>query len=667
LKRQSDGSFTEIGLEQALDEIADKLRPYFENARDAIGLYTGNGAITCSSANDMHFSFMASLGLKAHYTTVTIDQSAKIVSFERLGGWPAGRQGLYQSDVVLMFGSNPLVSHACLGCVSSDPTRRLKATSERGLQLILVDPRRTETSRYASLMLQPIPGQDAAIAAAMIRIIIDEGWGDADFTKRFATPEGEAALRRAVDPFTEDYTTRRAGLEPGQIRAASQMFACDNKRGSAFSATGPSMAPFSNLSQHLIDCLNVICGRFRRTGDKFPADMLSPEYVVSEEAISPPRSWQSLPPGRIRGVGALGKERLTGTLPEEILTPGNGQIRCLLVGGGNPVTAVPDTRRMVQALKSLDLLVVIDPMMSATAKFAHYILPPKMQFERADLPMSVEGFALFPDSWAQYTPAVIKPPPGSEVCDDWYPFWAIAKRLGVAISYLGKGVLPLDKTPTTEDLLELRTKGGRVSLEELKKYPSGKVWDRDSWTVQPGRPEATGRFDLMPADVAEEMRQLLASSVQAGDIRSHDQRFTHLLSCRRMPYAFCSVGAHLQSTRKRMPYNPAFLHPRDLQDLGAAAGDTIRITSDHGSIYAIVEPDEAVRPGVVSLSHGWGGGPAAPGEDWDGAANVNFLVACDRDVEAINGMPRMSAIPVNLERVASVMTPAENMPRDQLG
>lgn len=659
LKRLPDGSFAEIPLEQALDEIAEKIRAYYENGnRDAIALFTGNGVGPCPSAHGMHFSFMSSLGSRAHYTTVTIDQSAKIVSFERLGGWMAGVPSIEQSDVALLFGANPKISHICVGLVTAEPARRIKTATQRGLDLIVVDPRCNETAHFASLVLQPLPGQDPAVVGGIIRVVMDEGWVDRDFVQRWTTPEGMVALREAVDPLTEAYVERRAGLQQGQIRAAATLFARDNKRGAAFTATGPSMAPHSNLSQHLVDCLNVICGRFRRAGDRVPVDMYNPEHPVFAEAISPPRSWRNLMPGRIRGVGALGGERLTATLPEEILTPGNGQVRCLITGGANPVNSVPDTRRMIEALKNLELYVAIDPYMTPSAKYAHYILPPKMQYERPDLPLTVPGFSLFSDNWMQYTPALIRPPAGSEVCDDWYPFWAIARRLGFPISYMGKELLSVEEAPTTEDLLAIRLRDAPVSLEELKAYPSGHIWSLASGIVQPARPDADGRFDLMPCDVAGELLRFLALPVRAGDIHSNGNRFTHLLTSRRMPDVFCSNGNQLQSTLRRTPFNPAFLHSDEMHTLGIEEGETIRLTSDHGSIYAVARADDDLRSGVVSLAWGWGGDSVEPGGEWDGSTNVNFLIACDRDVEDINAMPRMSAIPVNVEKVRSAASDA---------
>lgn len=649
LKRKADGTYEQIPLEQALDEIAAKLRPYYDSGNpDAIALFNGNGSTPCSSAHGMHYSFMASLGSQSHFTTLTIDQSSKLVAFERMGGWPAGLHAIDQSDVTIYFGANPLISHSALGSVTADPVKRLRTSVQDGLKLIVVDPRRTETAHFATLMVQPLPGQDTAIAAALIRIVLDEGWHDADFCERYVAPGGVAALRAVVDPFTEDFVEQRAGLPSGQIRTIAEMFARDHKKGAAFTATGPSMAPYSNLMQHMVDALNVVCGRYRRAGDRIAVDMLSPEMPTHEGVIAPPRSWTSAPPSRIRGVGRLFREKLSGTLPEEILTPGPGQVRCMIVSGANPANSVPDTRRMVEALDDLDLLVTIDPYMTQTARVSHYILPPKMQYERADLPLSIAGFSLFPENWTQYTPPLLKTPPGSQVVDDWYPFWAIAQRLGFAIDYVGKGPLNMEQAPTTDDLLAIRLRGARVELEELKQYPSGRIFDLDTCFVQPPLPENEARFDIMPDDVRAEMAQFLSMTVSAGDIRSHGKRFTHLLASRRMRDAFNSNGPQLSKVRKRTPYNPAYLNPLDMSELGLSDGDRVRITSDYGEIEAIVEAEEALRSGVVSIAHGWGGLPGDARSNWDGSANVNMLIACDRDVETVNAMPRMSAVPVNI-------------------
>lgn len=652
LKRQPDGSFERIGLEQALDEIAGKVRPYVEAGNpNAIATFIGNCGFVASSAFTMQRGFMAAIGSQAYYTTATIDSPNKMVVFERQGGWAAGSPTLEESEVALVFGSNPRISHFCNGLVTSDPTRRIRDAVRGGLKLIVVDPRETETAHYAALQLQPIPGQDAAIAGAMLRIVLAEGWYDRDFVERYTTPEGMAALRQAVEPFTESYAEERAGLPPGQIRAAAQMFARDCKRGAAFSGTGLGMAPYANVAQHLISALNIVCGRFRRAGDRLLVDLFAPEPKVHEGVIPPPRTFEKVPPGRIRGPGLLLGERLSGTLPDEILTPGEGQVRCLFVLGGNPGNSVPDTPRMMEAFEALDVSVAIEPYMTATARHCQYILPPTMAYERADLPTHAGGGSLYTVNWLQYAAPVIDPPRGSQVCEDWYPFWAIASRLGIAIDYDGKGPLPLDRKPTTDELLEIRLKGACVSLEELKKYPSGKLFAKDEWVVQPVRPEDTSRFDMMPTDALAELQEYLRTGGARDEIVSHGKRYGYLLSSRRIPDVMCSTGTELANTRRRCPTNPLFVNPDDMSDIGIVSGDMVRITSDYGSVVAFAEADDGMRPGVVSIAHGWGGEAQDGANEWDGIANVNLLIAGHRDYAQVSAMPRMSAIPVNVEFV----------------
>jgi anaerobic selenocysteine-containing dehydrogenase len=90
---------------------------------------------------------------------------------------------------------------------------------------------------------------------------------------------------------------------------------------------------------------------------------------------------------------------------------------------------------------------------------------------------------------------------------------------------------------------------------------------------------------------------------------------------------------------------------------GLADGDWIEIASDHGAIKVTAQADETVRSGVVSITHGFGGLPEDADADADGSgylqngACVNLLISTDRDLQTLNAMPRMSAIPVNIRKV----------------
>lgn len=651
LKRQPDGSFAEISSEQALDEIADRLRQIVaRHGPRAVAAFKGTAGVNVTT-HMIQYDFMQALGSDQFYSVNTIDQSAKLVSFERQGGWMAGQQDLTQSEVILFFGCNPVISHSTMPVMGPDPLRTLRKAKARGLKLIVVDPRFTETAQEADLFLQPMPGRDTAIAAAMVRVVLDEGWEDKAFVAQWVGADRIADLRKALEPFTPEMAEKAAGLEPGQIRAAAKLFAKDSKSGGAFAATGPSMAAFSNTMQHMVDTLNIVCGRYRRAGQKIVADMINTAFPVHAEVIPPQRNYAKAPPSRIRGAGMLGFDRMASTLAEEILTPGEGQVRAMLVNGSNPASCLPNQNKAVEAFKSLDLLVTVDPYMTNTAQLSHYVLPPMMMYERHDLPISDPNFNIGTTTWAAHAAPVIDVPEGSDLVPDWYPYWGLAKRLGLDMRFSGQELdFTVNRPPSTEDMLRLRCATGRITFDQLKadteERPSGRFYDHPSLEVLPARPEAQGRFDVMPEDVAEELRQFLAS--EWGQDSRPASGFSHLMISRRMNRVMNTLGNNLKATLRHDPGNPAYLHPDELASLGVSAGDTVEIASAHGRIEAVAQPDKALRRGVVSIAHCWGGLPGEKGE----GANTNLLIASNKDVQPINAMPLMSSLPVNVRKVA---------------
>jgi len=646
LKRQADGSYARIPLEQALDEIAGRIADLIsESGPQAVALFAGNGSMMNQTAVGMNRGFLQALGSDQYFTTITIDQSGKMVAAGRMGGWAAGAVDLDDMDELLLFGVNPLISHGTLSVLGVDPVKRLKRARQRGMQLVVVDPRRTETAVHADMVFQPYPGEDAAIAAGLIRLILNEGWHDAEFCARYVGAEHMAALKEAVEPFTPEMAEQRAGLEPGSLRKIADLFARQNRRGPALTGTGPNMSQYSNLAVHLVQLLNVICGRFPRAGDKLRyVDMFNPPKDVYAEVAPPARPWENFPASRIRGAGNFFGERVSGTLTDEILTPGNDRIRALIVDGANPMTSLPDRDKAAAAMRALDLLVVIDTWETPTTREADYILPAKLQYERPDISPSHPALKFYPGAWAQFTPAIVAPPKDSEVADDWFVFWALAKRLGKTINYAGLRMLDGDEPPTTEDLLRIQLERSQTTLEELKAYPHGRQFPVAEGVVKPPRPGHDARFDVMPADVLAELRQYKCEPV-AAQRAGRGKEFTHLLSTRRMRDMYNSLGVTMASVRKRNKYNPAYLHGDDLADLEIDAGACVEIISPHGRTRVILERDDTMRRGVVSLSHGWGGTPGREDVLIDGTC-VNALIDTDVHFEDINAMPHMTGVPV---------------------
>ena len=647
LKRQPDGSFARIPLEQALDEIAAKLRGIIdEDGAEAIAGYRGGGAFFNASASTLLADFLGAIGTPKLFSSVTIDQSAKMVTPGRLGMWLPGIQSFQSSDVTMVIGGNPLVSVTNLDL--RNPMKRLKDAKARGFKLIVIDPRLTETAKFADIFLQPLPGEDCTILAGMIRLILERAWEDTAFCAQNAT--GLAELKAAIEPFTPEYVARRADIPAEKFLEAAEAFA-HAKRGPAISATGPNMSPHSNLAEHLIGCLNVICGRFVREGERIEnPGVIYPRYPRPAQVIPASRPWEQGPKSRIGGYGMLGGEMMTGVMAAEILEPGPGQVRAMIVHGGNPVSSVPDQRKVVDALRELDLLVSIEPNMTPTAKLSHYILPPKLMYERADLPLWIWEMLLYPIPFTRYTEAAAEPPKGAEVCDEIQVFWALAKRLGLQMTVTGMPV-NMDTPPTVEDSLKIAARHAPVSWDEIKGHPRGAVFEGEPQYAAPPDPATAGKFTLAPEDVVTEIAELAAEYVAPGQIRSNGRIFTHRLAARRHRDRFNSLGKALSGVRKRVPYNIAYLNPADMAAKSVNDGDWVELTSDNGTVRAIAEGDETLRTGVVSLTHGFGDLPDSTDYLTDGVS-TNLLISTDRDLQTINAMPRMSGIPVNVNRAS---------------
>ena len=644
MKRMPDGRFEAIPLEQALDEIAAATREILDqDGPEAIAGYKGGGGFFTSSSVKMLNAFLAALGTPKAFSSVTIDQSAKAVAAGRIGIWPAGRTPFHRGEVFLIVGGNPLVSVSTNGFDIRNPQKRLKQAKARGLKLIVIDPRRSETARFADVFLQPLPGEDCAILAGLIHIILEEGWEDREFCDRYAADVD--ALQRAVAGFTPKVVAERADVSEAALREVAEVFARQCRTGAATSATGPDMSPHGNLAEHLIECLNVLCGRFPREGD--PVDnpgAIGARYPRKAEVIPPPRWWEGGYRSRVGDYGILDGELPTGTLADEILVPGPGRVRALFVHGGNPASAIPDQEKVVRALEALDLLVTIEPFMSATAQLSHYILPPTLPYERADLPLFIYESLLTPVPFTRYTPPVARPPAGASVCDDHLYFWELAKRLGVGLTHFG---VPLDReqAPTTDQLLAISARDAAAGFEAIQAAERGLVLDAEPQFVEPGDPESPHRFQLLPPDVAQELRDVERPAPT-------DPRFRYRLAVRRLRDGLNSAGLGLPSIKQRLPFNPIYMNPDDMRAEHLDEGDRIRVESAQGSVEVRVEADPSLRTGVVTIVHGFGGLPGARTVYEQSGVSTNLLLSLDpAQRETINAMPHMSGIPVALCRV----------------
>lgn len=654
LRRDATGTLQPVDSAMALGESGAALARVRErHGPRSIAMYSGTFSHFCPAGVMLRDAFMDALGAPLRFTNATIDQPGKPISMALHGKWGAGPQAFADSDVCLLVGANTLVS-MWGGIPAFNPAKRLHEARQRGLKLIVIDPRRTETARKADLHLQCRPGHDAALLAAMLQVIVAEGLHDRDFVA--AETAGFEALAAAVAPFTPERVAPHAGVPAVEIVAAARMFAAA-RRGNATSGTGPSMAPHGVLMDYLVLALNTICGRWIRAGEPVPnRGVLFRQFSGVARAEKPRPAAGFGERLRVRGLGDTAAGLPTAALADEILTPGEGQVRALIVVGGNPLTSWPNAAKVRRALESLELLIVVDPMLSATARLAHYVFAPRFGFETPALTFANEGITVYglsigyQEPFAQYQPALVEPPAGADVLEDWRVFYELARGMGLGLAWRGE---PIDMTrpPTTDELLArfVERSRSRVPLDEIKRHPHGMLFPDPQPLAEPRPADWPYRLQVgdpaMMAELAGVLQEIAASEAAAVTTSPAEASGGLSLSLisRREHATYNSVGHALPALRRRRPYNPAYLNPDDARRLGASEGALLEIESAVGRLRAVAQPADDVRAGVVSMAHGFEAGQG------DGrAANVAELVDDVTGSDPLSGLPRMSAIPVTV-------------------
>jgi len=661
LARNGSGELEAIPSERAMDEIAARLQAVLdEHGRNSVAVYMGTLFYQLPQTASVATAFMDALRLRLRFSSGTIDQPGKQTAAAAHGQWLAGSHVFDESDVWMLVGTNPLVAISG-GIPHANPARRLKRAQARGLSLVVIDPRRTETAKQAQLHIQPRPGTDPAVLAGIIREIIRQGLTDEAFVRE--NVDGFERLKQEVEPFTTDIVAERADIDPEVIVEAARIFG-KGTRGSVTAGTGANMSGWSNISEYLVLCLNTICGRFRRAGDR----VANPGVLTTKRAFKA----QPMAPYPVDGFGKPLRARPdlppavcglpTSALADEILLGGEGQIKALITIGGNPMRAWPDQDKTREALKSLELHVCVEPRMTDTARLADYVLAPKLPLETPGCSLSTENlFTVSPalgytERYGQYAPAIVEPPEGSDLLEDWEFFYGLAQRMGLPLN-LAAGVFPImgvetpradldmNEKPSSEEILDLVTKDSWIPLDRLRGDPEHVLFEDEAAVfVQPRDEGDTARLDVGSALMFEEL-----SDFAMGD-RFERERYGYRMISRRMANTFNSVGTDIDGLTRRYGTNPAFMHPDDLSAEGVERGDLLQIASAHGEIEAVAWPDPDLRRGLISMCHCWGGDPAEGGDVRKIGSNVARLISVEEDCARFSGIPLMSGIPVRVAR-----------------
>jgi anaerobic selenocysteine-containing dehydrogenase len=650
LKRLPDGRRIPISSEQLVEEIAARVSRIIDaHGPQALAAFLGNGVSAQPAASGMMISFLAAIGSPMMFSPGTIDQPGLLVAKALHGNWQGGRMHPAQWDTLLVVGGNPVVSKQYL---PQNPAWQLKELEQRGMRMIVIDPRRTETARRAAVHLQAIPGEDPTVLAGLIHLIFALDGVDEDFVAE--NTEGAQALRQAVAGFTPDYVAARAGLDQADLIAAARIL-IEARGGDTAPGVGASMATRGNLMSYLALCIQTLRGFWSREGDR----------VSRPKVLTPRRDWraQPMPPHKAWGFGAKicvrGLQNSvagmpTAALPDLMMSEGPDRIRALFLHGG-AYYAWPDTNKTVKALSELDLFVMHDVELSGTAIHADYVIATHDQLETPAFSALNESVGdLHPgydwnEPYAFYRPALLKPPAGADLMESWQIYFRVAQKLGLSLAYINYGgvktaPVPFDmnREPACDDILEMICTGSAVPLSEVKRHPHGAIFEEARDTVQPRDPICTARLQLADSAMLAELAAVRAEPALARRRTDGDHPF--LLVCRRMQGS--TNSAPRPEGVIRTGYNPLWMNPSDMARLDLRDGEEVAIRSRHGEITGFVEGDADMRDGVVAMTHGFGPKPSSNYDPRRDGSNVNLLLSWDDDPDPYHGMPRMSAVPV---------------------
>lgn len=376
LRRRADGSFEEIDWDTAIREVAEKMKAIRdEHGGDKIFRYTGG-----SQGSHLGGAYFGSVSraLDVQYSTNPLAQEKTGIAWNVARMYGANVHGeMHEADVVLFVGKNPWMSNGIqrarvlVRTLSKDPNKTM----------IVIDPRRTETAELADIHLAVKPGRDAWCLSAMIACVIQEDLIPHDWLEEH-TSGLDAVLKRFENISVEDYS-EFAGLDADLVRKAARAVATSEKS-TYYEDLGIQMAPHSTLISYLNLLLVTICGKFGKPGTSaILSQIFGPIFNIGG-VVETDEAGYEVPGARSPVVGAriVGGTVPCAVVPDEILTDHPDRYRAMWIEGGNPAHSMPDSHKWREALRALDLVVVMDVAMTETAREADYILPGPSQFEK---------------------------------------------------------------------------------------------------------------------------------------------------------------------------------------------------------------------------------------------------------------------------------------------
>jgi formate dehydrogenase major subunit len=482
------------------------------------------------------------------------------------------------SDVIVVIGANPTENHPVAATF-------FKQAAKRGAKLIVMDPRGQALKRHATYMLQFKPGTDVAMLNAMLNVIIGEELYDRQYVQTYT--EGFEALKEHVKQFTPEEMAPICNIDADTLRAVARTYA-RAERAIIFWGMGVSQHTHGTDNARCLIALALTCGHVGRPGTGLhPLRGQNNVQGASDAGLIPMffPDYKSVENPDIRakyedawGVKLDPKRGLT--VVEIMDAVHAGEIRGMYIMGENPAMSDPDLNHARRALAHLEHLVVQDLFLTETAVYADVILPASAWPEK-------DGTVTNTNRQVQMGRAAL-PLPG-EAKLDWWITQEIARRMGLKWNYKG----PADIYAEMASMMP--------SLDNI-------TWDRlareDAVTYPCEAPDKPGQ-DVVFSDGFPRPRKLgrLVAAKVLPPAETPDAEYPFVLTTgRQLEHWHTGAMTRRASVLDALEPGPiAALSRKDLERLGVAPGERLRVITRRGTIELSARQDDAVPDGVVFI------------------------------------------------------------------
>ncbi len=634
--------FERIDWDEAYHIIVENLnRIKLESGPEAVAIYTGRGAqelslcdmfkpkgVVVSSASNILFPFGSpnTMGVGA-LCYVSIHMIAPHVTMGRMQSNMF--TDIENAEMIVVWGTNPATDSPPVDML------RLEAAAQRGADIVVIDPRRTETAVRTNAQWVPIrPGTDGALALSILEVMLEEDLYEEDFAENWC--HGFEALTTYVQHFRPEVVETITGVPADTIRDLAHRI-CHASGASLLMYTGLEYSNSGVQTARAVLTIFALADQLDVPGG-IGLTMLNSEFPIN-------RSCNQENPDINRAVAReefpiysnyRGESHAIG-LVDSVLKGQPYQLRGLLIQGASILTSWPQTPIWRQTLSKLDFLVCIDRQFTADAAYADIVLPATTMFEN--------------DSYAVYGPIfrlrqrIIEPI--GEARNDYLIMAQLAERLGYGHLF----------PQTEEEMLRFALEGSGYTFEDVKtaggwvKLPipmmEYKKWQKGGLRKdgKPGFDTPTGKFEIWSTILEEYGYEPLPKYIEPseGPLGSPQvaEKFPLVFNSGARPQTdFRSQHHGIEGLVKDNPEPTVELNIEDAEERGIQYGDLVEIRTLRGSVPFRARVTADIVKGTVECTFG-GGTPIGP-EPWQ-KWNVNELTDIN-NYDVISGFPVYKAL-----------------------